>query len=128
MITNRARKDMFGFNRTLEYLQDERQLLLKQGDHLTVRDLEWVDYLKAIGGPDNLKPAGIFKPSKELKTLVRRGIPVAFRPIVWQRISLSSIHRLHFPKNYYVNLLARIPDIVPRVREGKVAILCMLSM
>lgn len=25
---------------------------------MTQRDIDWVEYLKAIGGPDNLKPAG----------------------------------------------------------------------
>lgn len=45
------------------------------------------------GGPGNLKPAGIFKPSRDLKAMVRRGIPVAYRALVWQKISLSSIHR-----------------------------------
>ena len=86
------------------------------------RDLEWVDYLKAIGmqrilnlpafhfyfghvdvcmwfflhvlgGPENLKPAGIFKPSDDLKVMVRRGVPVAYRSLVWQKLSLSSLHR-----------------------------------
>lgn len=50
---------MFGFNRTLDYLVSERQQQTQQGSNLSQRDLEWVEYLKAIGGPDNLKPAGM---------------------------------------------------------------------
>ena len=76
--------------------------------HLTTqRDIEWVGYLKSIGGPENLKPAGVFKPSPDLKAIVRRGIPVAYRASVWQKISLSSLHRSQFPTTYYKSLLDR---------------------
>lgn len=58
------------------------------------RDMEWVEYLKSIGGPENLKPAGVFKPSNDLKMLVRRGIPVAYRALLWPKLAQSSLYRL----------------------------------
>lgn len=61
---------------------------------------------------------GIFKPSKELKNLVRRGIPVAYRALVWQKISLSSLHRREFGKDYYSSLLQQAPVVLDyRVRD-----------
>eukprot|EP01035_Chromulina_nebulosa_P018191 gene18191-23852_t len=108
---------MFGFNRTLDYLLAERNFIATNGEMHTQRDLEWIDFLKSIGGPRNIKPAGVYKPSKDLKQMVRRGIPVAFRPLVWQKISLSSYHRLDFPKGYYNSLLARESDLEFRVRD-----------
>ena len=116
-LLNRQRKDMFGFNRTLGYLLSERTQINKHGERLTTRDIEWVEYLKSIGGVNNLKPAGIFKPNKELKSMVRRGIPVAFRPVVWQQISLASIHRRQFSTDYYTSLLNRVHELSPRVRD-----------
>lgn len=61
---------------------------------------------------------GIFKPSKELKALVRRGIPVAYRSLVWQKISLSSLHRREYGQNYYSSLLMQADkDLDFRVRD-----------
>ena len=61
---------------------------------------------------------GIFKPSKELKNLVRRGIPVAYRSLVWQKISLSSLHRREFGVNYYSSLLIQADkELDARVRD-----------
>lgn len=115
-ITNvRIKKDLFGFNRTLDYLLSEKYHMVSKGYIHSQRDLEWVEYLKSVGGADNLKPCGIFQPNKELKALVRRGIPVAFRALVWQKISLSSIHRRDFPADYYQTLLTRFNEIDPHV-------------
>jgi hypothetical protein len=100
-------KDLFGFNCTFEYQAYEREFRAAQMHMTSQRDIEWVGYLKSIGGPENLKPAGVFKPSADLKAIVRRGIPVAFRASVWQKISLSSLHRSLFPVNYYKSLLER---------------------
>ena len=56
-------------------------------------------------GPDNLKPAGRFKASLDLKQMCRRGIPAAYRPLVWQKISLSCHYRQRFPSSHYQTLL-----------------------
>lgn len=103
-------KDLFGFNCTFEYQEYERAFYAAQMHITTQRDIEWVGYLKSIGGPENLKPAGVFKPSADLKAIVRRGIPVAYRASVWQKISLSSLHRSQFPATYYKTLLQRVSD------------------
>jgi hypothetical protein len=103
-----VRVDLFGFNCSFEYQKYEQEFHSTHGLVTSQRDIEWVGYLKSIGGPENLKPAGIFKPSPDLKAIVRKGIPVAFRPIVWQKISLSSLHRLQFPADYYETLQTRI--------------------
>eukprot|EP01039_Chlorochromonas_danica_P013685 gene13685-15873_t len=109
-LTTKLKTDMLGFNSTVEEILNE-QAFRQQTHAVTVqRDLEWVDYLKSIGGPENLKPAGIFKPSMDLKAMVRRGIPVAFRALVWPRISLSSLYRLNYPKDYYQQLLQRVEN------------------
>lgn len=109
---------MLGFNCSFEYRLDEMAFRNTHLNTTTQRDMEWVAYLKSIGGPENLKPAGIFKPSPDLKAIVRRGIPVAFRSTVWQRISLSSIHRLQFPADYYSSLLDRVPtELNAKVRD-----------
>lgn len=109
--------DMLGFNCSFEYKLDERAFRAANFNATRQRDLEWVEYLKSIGGPENLKPAGIFKPSADLKAIVRRGIPVAFRATVWQRISLSSVYRAQFPANYYETLLSRLDELNPKVKN-----------
>jgi hypothetical protein len=38
--------------------------------------------------------------------MCRRGIPAAFRPAVWMRISLANRYKKRFPNNYYSQLLA----------------------
>lgn len=101
-------KDLLGFNCSFEYLEYERAFHAAQMHQTSQRDLEWVGYLKSIGGPENLKPAGVFKPSPDLKAIVRRGIPVAYRASVWQKISLSSLHRSTFPPAYYKSLLDKV--------------------
>ena len=100
-------KDMFGFTRSGKYIQAEKKHKCGNMKFTVQRDLEWVEFLKAIGGPDNLKPVGVFEPSAELRSMVRRGIPVAFRPIIWQSISQSSMRRRSFPPDYYSELMAR---------------------
>ncbi len=102
-------RDSLGFECSIEYHILEKLQSTQQHAIRMKRDMEWVDYLKAIGGAENLKPAGIFKPLKDLKQLVRKGIPVAYRSLIWQKISLSSIYRLQYPANYYQSLLQRIP-------------------
>lgn len=115
--SGRLQTDMLGFNCSFEYKLDERAFRAASFNATIQRDREWVEYLKSIGGPENLKPAGIFKPSPDLKALVRRGIPVAFRASVWQRISLSTVYRAQFPANYYESLLARVEELNPKVKN-----------
>lgn len=107
-IEQEVRTDLLGFNCTFEYLEYEKTLHAAQMHLTSQRDVEWVGYLKSIGGPENLKPAGVFKPSPDLKAIVRRGIPVAYRASVWQKISLSSLLRSQFPATYYKDLLAKV--------------------
>ena len=102
--------DMLGFHCTIEYMLNEKQNRDATSNVINQRDLAWVSYMKSIGGPENLKPSGIYKPSKELKNLVRRGVPVAYRSLIWQKISLSSIHRLAYPRDYYQSLLDRVAN------------------
>ena len=68
-----VQRDMLGFSCTFEYLLDEKHYHSAQSANLNKRDLEWVAYLKAIGGISNLKPAGVFKPSPDLKNIIRKG-------------------------------------------------------
>ena len=110
-------KDLLGFSRDLDYLLGEKVYNNANLNSTAQRDLEWVAYLKHIGGPDNLKPAGNFEPSSELKYMVRRGIPAAFRSLIWQKVSLSSIHRLTYPSNYYSDLLARCHEVDKKVAD-----------
>jgi len=48
---------------------------------------------------------GIYAPNDRLKEMVRSGIPVAFRAIVWQKISQSDLYAAQFPPDYYLKLL-----------------------
>ena len=109
-IESTTHTDLFGFNCTFEYQEYEKEFYAAQMERTSQRDLEWVGYLKSIGGPENLKPAGVFKPCADLKAIVRRGIPVAYRASVWQKISLSSLHRSQYPNNYYQTLLKRVEN------------------
>ncbi|KAJ1419579.1 rab-GTPase-TBC domain-containing protein [Ochromonadaceae sp. CCMP2298] len=99
--------DLLGFSCSFEYRAFERASHAAHEVQNSLRDVEWVGYLKAIGGPENLKPAGVFKPSADLKAIVRRGVPVAYRALVWPKISLSSLLRREYPDDYYESLLAR---------------------
>lgn len=111
-------RDLLGFNCSFAYHLDEltRHSRLQEGQ--SRRDVEWVGYLKSIGGAENLKPAGVFKPSRDLRDIVRRGVPAAFRPLVWQKISLCSVLRREFPDNYYhASVVSRLADLDPKVRD-----------
>ena len=111
-------KDLYGFLRSAEYMEVEREGRLLTAQTVRQRDMDWVRYLKAIGGAENLKPGGVFKPSYPLKMLVRRGVPAAFRPLVWKHISLSSQYRLAHPPDYYQSLTARIEgELSSKVRD-----------
>lgn len=68
----------------------------------------------SIGGAENLKRCGVFEPTDDLKVLVRRGIPVAFRNLVWSRISMSSTYRAAYPSDYFKSLLNRVDTEVPK--------------
>jgi len=103
-LQNKSHKDIYGFLRTIEYLEDERRQIESQADHVRQRDLEWVSYLKSIGGLDNLKPSGNFESNRQLKLLVRRGVPSAYRAKVWLQISLASRKRLQYDLTYYNTL------------------------
>lgn len=111
----KCHKDMFGFLRSLEYLQKERRWKASRISIDAQRDIDWIEYLKSIGGADNLKPSGMFRSSPELKKLVRRGIPVAYRALVWPKISLAGRYRQKYPDNYYQELLSRKHELDPKV-------------
>lgn len=119
MIIPKGSNDLYGFHRSVDYLSLENQQRKLGSKSKTKLDMDWIAYLKMIGGPDNLKPVGIFKPNEQLKQLVRRGIPIAFRPLIWKKISLSSIHRLQFPSDYYKSLLLRVNsnELEPKVKN-----------
>lgn len=114
-LQNKSCKDIYGFNRTIEYLLQEKKTVFSQKNIIHNRDQEWVEYLKSIGGPENLKPVGTFKPSQDLKEMCRRGIPAAFRQLVWQKISGSSVYKNSFPADYYRSLLARSTEVPEKV-------------
>ncbi len=110
--------DLLGFVISMEDYLEEEKRRAQIASNIQQRDRDWVEYLKAIGGIENLKPVGLFKPSEDLKFMVRRGIPVAYRAAIWKKISLSSLLQHHqFPPNYYQNLLTRVKEIPPRVAE-----------
>lgn len=117
-LRDKSQKDMYGFFRTAEYLRNEKLKCAANIMDTSRRDWEWVIFLKSIGGADNLKPSSIFKPSSELKLMVRRGIPAAFRPLIWKHISLSNKRQILFPCGYYGMLVAKIDNMHPRVFDA----------
>jgi hypothetical protein len=102
------RTDMYGFIRSAEYLKDERIFMSHNMTTLSQRDRDWITFLKSIGGIDNLKPFAHYCPSVKLKLMVRRGIPAAFRSLLWKQISLYNHFQSKFPKDYYSSLLVRL--------------------
>lgn len=116
-LQHKNQKDMYGFLRSVEYLQLERQHFASTIPLVTARDREWVAYLKSIGGAENLKSSGKHRPSLMLKHMVRRGIPAAFRPLIWKHISLASRRQFLHPSGYYASLVEKIPSLDAKVRE-----------
>ena len=53
--------DLLGFVISMEEYIEEDKIRQSQFSAMQQRDLEWIQYLKSIGGPENLKPAGVFK-------------------------------------------------------------------
>lgn len=53
--------DLLGFVISMEEYLEEDKVRHAQFAVMQQRDLEWVQYLKNIGGPENLKPAGVYK-------------------------------------------------------------------
>jgi hypothetical protein len=100
--------DVYGFVRSAEYLKDEHIFMTTNMTALSQRDHDWITYLKSIGGCSNLKPFGQYKPSAKLRLMARRGIPAAFRPLLWKHISMSTHFESKFPSDYYSTLLARL--------------------
>lgn len=49
LIKTKVKRDMYGFNRSLEYLVSEKKFMSGQAQVQAQRDKDWVDYLKAIG-------------------------------------------------------------------------------
>ena len=100
--------DAYGFSSDIHSLSllQTHQRGIHTAKEKTRRDLEWIAYLKAIGGTDNVKPSGVFTPNPELKYMVRRGIPAAFRPVLWLNISLgdSSLPYQYLNCRYLVNI------------------------
>lgn len=105
---SKDRTDMYGFVRSAEYLRDEHLFMTANTTAMSMRDRGWITYLKSIGGSANLKPFAQYTPSPKLKLMVRRGIPAAFRPLLWQHISLCSHFQSKFPIDYYSSLLAHV--------------------
>jgi hypothetical protein len=98
--------NLYGFHCSKENYYKEKYFHAVSSQSLQSHDQEWIQYLKAIGGVRNIKPSGKFHPcDKQLKDLVRKGIPVAYRAQIWPRISLSTRYRLQFPQGYYKELL-----------------------
>ncbi len=90
----------------------------KVADHHIAIEKIWFQYMKSIGGPENLKPVGVFTPSDDLCELVRRGVPIAYRALIWNKISLSDLKRRQYPTSYYKSLLDRAETELPD-RTGK---------
>jgi regulator of sigma D len=98
--------NLYGFHCSKENYYKEKYFHALSSQSSQSHDQEWIQYLKAIGGIRNIKPSGKFHPcEKQLKDLVRKGIPVAYRAQIWPRISLSTRYRLQFPQGYYKELL-----------------------
>jgi hypothetical protein len=112
---NLSEKDLYGFPIDENDKKSEKEFSKLQSELIEERDKEWNTYLKSVGGLDGLKPAGNFKPSTELKQKIRRGIPVAWRGSVWQKVSLSSLYKAQHPVNYYQNLLSRVDELGSKV-------------
>lgn len=61
--------DFYGFSRDDEYMIREYMIRDQIQNIISARDLEWISYLKSIGGPDNLKPGFVFKSCAQLKAV-----------------------------------------------------------
>lgn len=61
--------DFYGFSRDDEYMIREYMIRDQIQNIISARDLEWIMYLKSIGGPDNLKPGFVFKSCTQLKAV-----------------------------------------------------------
>mmetsp|Transcript_22565 Transcript_22565/g.32990 ORF Transcript_22565/g.32990 Transcript_22565/m.32990 type:complete len:622 (-) Transcript_22565:66-1931(-) len=117
-LQTKSERDVYGYLRSVEYLKLEREHLLVNSRASLSRDKDWVAFLKSVGGPEGLKPSGNYRPSNALKLLVRRGVPAAFRPVVWKHTSLSHVYRTFYPQNYYSSLVEMIPHkLNARVRD-----------
>jgi hypothetical protein len=90
-MQKKSRRDLYGFLRTTGQLMEETALLTPQRRKMIEqRDLDWVNFLKSVGGLDGLKPSGAMEPSQVLRTMCRRGIPAAYRGRVWMYTSRVS--------------------------------------
>jgi hypothetical protein len=117
-MRKKSQKDMYGFVRPTSYLVLERQFRTTRVGIAAQLDVDWVEYLKAIGGPSNLKPYGTFSPSDPLRALVRRGVPVALRPMIWTYLSRTDKYRRRYQESYYSDLLRRIEtDLEKTIKE-----------
>lgn len=111
------KNDLFGFQRSDEYLQTDKDFHKLQSSAVQSRDMDWVEYLNNIGGADNIKSNNDFRSSPELKQLVRRGIPIAYRAAIWSRISLSSSYKTFYPTDYYQTLLLKENELPRRTGD-----------
>lgn len=112
-----VRNDVYGFQRSEEYIQAEKSHSKAQSQAIIQRDLDWIDYFNQIGGVENLKANNIFKAPSDLKQLVRRGIPIAYRALVWSKLSLSSAYRSFYPPDYFQSLLLRAYEVPKKVGD-----------
>eukprot|EP00968_Pinguiococcus_pyrenoidosus_P006024 scaffold395_cov243-Pinguiococcus_pyrenoidosus.AAC.11 len=104
-------RDSFGFSRDFRYLLNEAKHLRATRKTVEARNEAWREYIMRIGGLANLcnRPG---QESAELKALVRRGIPMPYRPAIWARLSGANEARRKAPRGYY-NLLVRSVDKLP---------------
>lgn len=117
-MKKKSEKDVYGFSRPLSYLVAERQYRSDIIDLAAQLDIDWVEYLKSIGGPSNIKPYGTFVSTPQLRALVRRGVPVALRALVWPYISRTDQYRRRYPEGYYADLLNRVTgELEQRVKD-----------
>jgi hypothetical protein len=99
--------DLLGFPNNNSSTSGQQQADTNLREHQLAIEKIWFQYIKSVGGADNLKPVGIFTPSEDLCQLVRRGVPIASRGLIWNKISLSDNERRKFPSSHYQRLLLR---------------------
>ena len=105
-------KDKFGFRRNVHYLiKEDAAEKSRDSKHEQKRDEDFVGYLKQIGGVQNLMPGG--RCNEELSTVIRKGVPIAYRGSVWSQLSQANHHRRHLGENYYEQCLREAENALP---------------
>jgi hypothetical protein len=101
--------DQYGFSRTLEYMEEEQAVSLKNQHMYSEREEDWREYMEGLGGVDALKECGdhddpVFLDQRDM---IRRGVPANIRGRVWTRVSGCEVLAAAAPKDYYASLLKR---------------------